>query len=77
MSAHLIYLHTLSSKHKALLEREEKCCCFYCTQSFDTGEIKEWTDKGLTALCPLCGIDAVLPGVLTDEDMQAMYKHYF
>ena len=27
---------------------------------FGTGEIRSWIDKAQTALCPRCGIDAVI-----------------
>ena len=40
------------------------CGCFYCIQNFNSSEIKEWVDrdnpKGKSALCPKCGIDAVI-----------------
>lgn len=36
------------------------CGCYYCCRTFSASEIKEWTDRGETALCPKCGIDSVV-----------------
>lgn len=41
------------------LIEDKKCGCFYCGSIFEPKEIHEWTDAG-TALCPYCGIDAIL-----------------
>jgi hypothetical protein len=41
------------------------CGCFYCLETFPAEEVEEYVDKFcgecITALCPRCGIDAVLP----------------
>lgn len=34
--------------------------CYYCQEIYDSIEIKEWTDGGETAICPKCGVDAVV-----------------
>lgn len=54
-------MHKLSSYHRLAMKREPEISCFYCCKKFDPKEIKQWLDKGQTAICPLCGIDAVLP----------------
>ncbi|MBB2961679.1 cytoplasmic protein [Methylobacterium sp. R2-1] len=36
------------------------CGCFYCLEVFAPDEIAEWIDEDATALCPRCGIDAVI-----------------
>lgn len=36
-----------------------RCGCFHCLAVFDASEITEWV-RDTTALCPRCGIDAVL-----------------
>ncbi len=61
-------LHDLSGWHEAVL-KSEKCGCFCCLAVFSPNEIEGWIDEspgcprgpGRTALCPACGIDAVLP----------------
>lgn len=42
-------------------------------------EVKEWTDNGLTAMCPKCDIDSVLPddGTLTLNELIAMHHRWF
>lgn len=61
----LEYVHTLSIGHRHLVAASRQCGCFYCCTIFPPTEITEWVDgdedAGVTALCPRCGIDAVLP----------------
>ena len=76
-NAILNYLHSISSLHRPVLERETDACCFYCQGSFEVSEITLWTDQGQTALCPLCGIDSVLPGTLEPALIEEMYEYYF
>ena len=74
----------LSDHHRELLTRSDRAGCFYCHQMFDPREISEWIDaqsvetlRKPTALCPRCGIDAVLPSAmpmpLTAEFLAAMH----
>jgi len=37
------------------------CGCFHCLSLFAAEAINGWTDDGETALCPRCGMDAVVP----------------
>jgi hypothetical protein len=45
--------------------------CFYCLAEYPFARIAEWIDDGKTALCPHCGIDAVLgfSSVAADQDL--------
>jgi hypothetical protein len=56
--------HKFSIFNIGWIKSSEVCGCFYCQTTFDPGKIIEWTDfghdKGSTALCPNCGIDAVV-----------------
>jgi hypothetical protein len=56
--------HRHSSHHREEVLRSDLCGCFYCRKSFPPTAISEWTDevggRGQTALCPRCGIDAVI-----------------
>ena len=38
-----------------------QAACYHCRNVYPVEEITEYTDAGDTALCPYCGIDAVLP----------------
>lgn len=82
------YLHQHSSRHRAAVERSELCGCFYCRSVFPPNEITEWIggandnlDDGVTALCPRCGIDSVLPSgagiVITPELLADMNRYWF
>lgn len=61
---HLEQAHRHSSHHRSEILASKQCGCFYCGQIFPPSEIKEWTDEvndeGQTALCPRCGVDAVI-----------------
>lgn len=55
--------HHFSSRHRADLEASTVCGCFCCLSLFPPAEITEWMDEEggeETALCPRCGIDAVI-----------------
>lgn len=52
--------HAHSYENRAEIERSDFCGCFYCRKTFVSADIAEWTDDGLTALCPRCGIDSVI-----------------
>lgn len=44
-----------------LLKRYKNCTCIFCGSNFDYTKIKTYIDNGNVALCPICGIDAVVP----------------
>lgn len=84
----------LLSAHKHSIHNEKElstgisCGCFYCLAIFEPAKIKEWiSDKTVdnheekTALCPRCGIDAVI-GItsnypITTEFLRKMQKYWF
>jgi hypothetical protein len=49
-----------ASQHRGELDVSAHCGCFFCFRTFSPAEIKTWIDKNQTALCPRCGIDAVI-----------------
>jgi hypothetical protein len=53
------------------------CGCFYCEAVFTADEIREWVDDELTALCPRCGIDSVLPGVTDAATLHDLHERAF
>jgi len=63
------------------LSDSDYCGCFYCLDIYSPEEVKSWCDKGVTALCPKCGIDSVLgsaSGFLVTKDLlEKMQKHWF
>lgn len=80
--------YDLTAAHEAARFNKgiSKCACFYCLKVFSPSEIEEWCpelDEGeeMTAICPYCGIDAILPESagypLTDEFLGAMRERWF
>ena len=75
-----ITAHEYSMFNRRLLEHDKRCGCFHCLKVFDTKEL-EWVDFDLTALCPYCGIDAVIGESagypLIEEFLQKMRDYWF
>jgi len=73
--------------HRTEIERSELCGCFYCETTFLPSAIERWIDPqgedggGQTAMCPRCGIDAVIGSgsghAITPELLAKMRKGYF
>lgn len=77
-----IEAHKFSSNHRELLQKDKKCGCFYCLHIFRPTEIKEWIkDISGTAICPYCGINAVIGAAsgypITDKFLREMQKQWF
>lgn len=88
--ADLESIHKHSSRHRHRIEASAVCGCFYCMSTFAPAAIADWIDwpnedesqPGETALCPECGIDAVLPdsvpGVPLDDGLlREMHAYWF
>ena len=61
----IIEAHEFCSNHRNSILKSKVCGCFYCLELFAPNEILDWIDMdkdgiGQTALCPKCGIDAVI-----------------
>ena len=76
-------LHRLTSNNEEIL-RDKKCICIYCKSEFEYKDIKDYIpdSDGLTAECPYCGIDSVLPKeydnyVITKDDIDRLNEMYF
>lgn len=85
-----IEAHKFSNNHMEQLKKDKKCGYFYCLKIFSPQEIKDWiiskNEKNLcdmngTAICPYCGIDAVIGESsgypMTKEFLSEMKKHWF
>jgi len=76
-----IAAHIHSTKHRPAMEASAQCACFFCFRSFAPAQIKSWIDGNQTALCPHCGIDAVLgsasPHRIDSQFLRQMHQHYF
>jgi hypothetical protein len=77
--------HKHCGNHRAAVMASDLCGCFFCRATFRPGEIVDWVDKdsdgiGKTALCPRCGIDAVVAsasGVSLAPDFLARMREFW
>jgi hypothetical protein len=77
-----IVAHKYSSNHRAQLQKDKKCGCFFCLSIFDPGEIIQWVrDESGTAICPNCGVDSVIGESsgyrIIEEFLQQMRSYWF
>ena len=84
MQEKLVFAHLLSMRNDPAVNASEKCGCFWCERIFPATEVRECyreVGNGLTAICPYCGIDAVLAdasGVeVSPEFLHKMHKAWF
>lgn len=64
----------LSFKSRVQIEEVGIASCYYCFKTFKAKKIKEWADKGETAICPYCYIDSVVPGIFQKEILKQWYE---
>ena len=85
MNSEHIAAHAPSSRHESELRSSRVCGCFHCLRSFAPSAITEWIEEApadeRTALCPFCGIDAVIGSQsgfpITTEFLKQMEAHWF
>ena len=65
------------AKNNKLKCAETMCGCYSCTQSFHGSTITQFCDNGDTALCPVCGVDAVLPNVTDPVILGTLFENWF
>lgn len=73
--------HKRAFKNRHDVENSNQCGCFHCVSTFDAQSVGHWADSGQTALCPKCGIDAVIgdaSGFSTNASfLSAMQRRWF
>lgn len=72
--------HDQSFRNRPLLADSGECGCFYCLKTFDASEVVMWVHDGSTALCPHCGIDAVLSSKtcsIAPAFLHSMHAYWF
>ena len=67
-------LHTYSTHNRKMVESSEKCHCYFCRGTVDSGDVTSYTDGGETAVCPRCGVSALIPDCV-DEEINANVLH--
>lgn len=73
----IIGTHKESSRHRDAIFQAGVASCFYCFWNIGPNQIQEWVDNGTTAICPFCGIDAVLPGNYDVLFLEEMKRYWF
>lgn len=83
----VVEAHRYSNNHKAELEKDNICGCFFCMEIYSPKEIEEWIiadndcDREGTAICPKCGIDSVIGESsgypITKEFLKKMNEYWF
>lgn len=84
-SSTLEALYRLSSRNRDSVQGTRQCGCFHCLRTFEASAVANWVPQAdgveVTALCPFCDIDSVLPardGTEVDADMlRAMHAYWF
>ena len=83
-ATHLLSEAALKTVHRQSMNNRStltgRCGCFYCLSTFIAERVTDWADGGQTALCPVCGIDAVLSSVptpITGNLLRQMRDHWF
>jgi len=70
-----------SAHNKTQLLGAQTAACYYCMKTFSTQDILEYIKAGDTALCPECGVDAVLADNLgfdlSPEGLFKLNKYWF
>jgi hypothetical protein len=76
-----------NKSHKGDLKNSKYAGCYHCCNIFPAHNVKEWVRSYRRkdeipdcALCPICGIDAVLPDnkvLLTEEFLKEMCDYWF
>jgi hypothetical protein len=78
--------HRHCFRNREEVVRSDVCGCFYCCRTFPPSDVEEWTDEsadgiGQTAICPRCGIDAVIGSAsaypTTGAFLKAMKAYWF
>lgn len=50
----------LSMKNRHLIEQSTNAGCFQCCKIYPISEIKNYTDKEKTCICPFCNVDSIV-----------------
>lgn len=80
--AELKSAHGHSAQHRSEILQSGECACFYCMAVYPATEVSEWIAEGTCAICPRCGIDAVLgdaSGLPVKDEvfLTEMHRHWF
>lgn len=73
--------HKHSRHNREEIEKSTKCGCFFCRATFEPKAIYTYVEGGSTAVCPNCGVDAIIGDIagfeLSEEFLVAMFRQWF
>ena len=51
-----------SSNNEIEILHSKDCSCYFCRQTYSAREVNDWIndERGVTAICPVCGMDSVI-----------------
>ena len=68
----------LSRRNRESVAAVNECGCYFCLRVFQATDVVEWADiDEMTALCPICGVDSVLPGVTDVDVLASAHERWF
>ena len=74
-------IHSNTFRNREEIEESDICVCLSCCEIFYASEVEAYIDEGETALCPICGIDAVIgdcTGISMDSaTLNELHKEFF
>ena len=77
-------MYNLTFENEKILKKAKKCVCVNCKNRFNISRVETWIgdESALTAMCPFCLVDSVMPAVIedkviSDEDLNNLKKIYF
>lgn len=53
-------IHSHTMRNRTEIDASQTCGCISCCGIYPASEVVDYIDGGETALCPECGIDAVI-----------------
>lgn len=58
----LIALHSHATNNEIEILKSTTCSCFFCRQTYSARLVNDWVsdERGVSAICPECGMDAVI-----------------
>lgn len=67
-----------TKKNRAKIFAHQNVGCLYCKKVFSSLEVTEnvWDDKD-TMQCPTCWLDLLVPGPITEELLEEIFKELF
>ena len=70
----------IAMKNRKMIEQSSLVGCYSCCKIFDSKDVKEYTDRNETALCPHCNVDCLVGnqcGFVLEESILIKARQYW